>query len=126
MDRLLILAVVIASIAIVSAVVRATIGRRRNIERIASEDFAPGTNVVLFTSPYCHGCRQWLDALDGDGVTTTTIDIGSRPQTAATYGISSTPRLVVIDREGTVRGDFAHHTPRRSDLDEIVRLANAG
>lgn len=125
MDRALILLAIALLIVAGSALVRATVGRRRRIDRIAPDDFSPGAKVILFTSPYCHGCRQWRDALAEDGIATEAIDIAERPDAAAAYRISSTPRLVAIDSSGTVLGDFGHHAPRRSDLDRIARLTSA-
>lgn len=122
MDRALLLAVIIASVCVLSVIARAAIRRRHHIELIDSADYAPGTSVVLFTSPYCHGCRQWLDALGEEAVSVQAIDIGERPEAAAKYRISSTPRIAVIDRSGSVLREFDHYAPRRSDLDQIIRL----
>lgn len=125
MDRALLLAVIIASVCVFSVIARAAIRRRHHIELIDTADFAPGSSVVLFTSPYCHGCREWLDALDEDGVSVHAIDIGERPDAAARYRISSTPRVAVIDKSGGVLREFDHYAPRRSDLDQIIRLTRS-
>lgn len=123
MDRALLLAIIVASVCVLSVVARAAIKRRHHIELIDAEDFAPGSSVVVFTSPYCHGCREWLDALGEDGVSAHAIDIGERPDAAAKYRISSTPRVAVIDDSGAVLREFHHYAPRRSDLDQIIRLS---
>jgi len=123
MDRALLLAIIVASVCVISVIARAAIKRRHHIELIAAEDFPPGSRVVVFTSPYCHGCRQWLDALGEDGVSAHAIDIGERPDAAAKYRISSTPRVAVIDDSGMVLREFDHYAPRRSDLDQIIRLS---
>lgn len=122
-DRLLVLIVIVACAGAVGALANAALRRRHHIERIDTADFAAGTNVVVFTSPYCHGCRQWLDALAVDSVATSAIDIRERPDAAARYRISSTPRVAVVDASGSVIREFHHYAPRRHDLDQIVRLA---
>ncbi|MFT4049580.1 MAG: hypothetical protein QM648_07050 [Solirubrobacterales bacterium] len=124
-ERLVILAIIVASAALVGALANVAIRRRHHIDRIDAGDFAPGSGVVVFTSPYCHGCRQWLEALAEDGQTTATIDIAERPEAAARYRITSTPRVVVVDGSGTVLREFHHYAPRRSDLDQIAKLASA-
>jgi hypothetical protein len=125
MDRVLLLAIIVAAACVVSVFARAAIRRRHHIERIAVEDFAPGSQVVVFTSPYCHGCRQWLDALSEDDVVADAIDIGERPEAAAKYRITSTPRVAVVDGSGSVLREFFHYAPRRSDLDQIIRLTRS-
>lgn len=123
-DRLLILSVIVASATIVGAIVNALLRKRHQIEQIETDDLTPGTRVVVFTSPYCHGCREWLAALESDAVPTTAISVSERPDLAARYRISSTPRVVVVDAVGTVIREFHHFEPRRSDLDQIARLSS--
>jgi hypothetical protein len=125
MDRALLLAIIVIAVCAVSVFARAAIRRRHHIERIDPADFAPGAQVVVFTSPYCHGCRQWLDALEQDGVVAAAIDIGERPEAAAKYRISSTPRVAVVAADGAVVREFNHYAPRRSDLDSVLRLTSA-
>lgn len=124
-DRLLVIAIVVASAAIVGAIANAAIRRRHHIERIDPGDYAAGASVVVFTSPFCHGCRQWLDALEEDSVPAAAIDIREHPEAAARYRISSTPRVAVVDGAGTVLREFHHYAPRRHDLDQILRIANS-
>ena len=125
MDRALLLAIIVIAVCIVSVFARAAIRRRHHIERIDVTDFAAGSQVVVFTSPYCHGCRQWLDALREDHVVAHAIDIGEHPQAAAKYRISSTPRVAVVNESGSVLREFDHYAPRRSDLDQIIRLTRS-
>lgn len=125
MDRALLLVVIVVAVSVISVIARAAIRRRHHLEQIDTVDFEPGSKVVVFTSPYCHGCRQWLDALSEDEVVAHAIDIGERPEAAAKYRISSTPRVAVIDDTGGVLREFNHHSPRRSDLDQILRLTRA-
>lgn len=121
-ERLLILAIIVACAAIVGALANAAIRHRHHIDRIDRADIDGDANVVIFTSPYCHGCRQWLGALDEDSIPVATIDISKRPDAAARYRISSTPRVVVVDASGDAVREFHHYEPRRSDLDQILKL----
>lgn len=121
-ERLLILAGVIFVAALAAAAINASVRRHHHIDRIDPDDIEGPADVVVFTSPYCHGCSQWLAALAEDSVATATIDIGKRPDAAARYRITSTPRVVVVDRGGVVVREFHHHAPRRSDLDRILSL----
>lgn len=124
-ERLLILAILVASAATVGAIVNAYAHKRHHISQIDPADLDAGANVVVFTSPYCHGCRQWLDALEEDQVAATAIDIAKRPDAAARYKITSTPRVAVVDGGGSVLREFHHYAPRRHDLDQILRLAKS-
>jgi hypothetical protein len=125
MDRVLTLAIVLAVVTVAAAMIRTALARRRDIDQIDPADFPAGSDVVVFTSPYCHGCREWLDALGEDSVDAHAIDISKRPEAAARYRISSTPRVAVIDDSGAVIREFDHHAPRRSDLDAIGRILAA-
>lgn len=82
-----------------------------------------GRLAVVFTSPYCHGCRLWLEELAARDVPIHTIDIAEHPASAARYRISATPRVMVVEATaGTVVSEFDHYTPRRHDLDAVERL----
>jgi hypothetical protein len=124
-DRLLVLLAIFVAVCIVSVIANALLRRRHHIDRIDRADLREGAQVVVFTSPYCHGCRQWLDALGEDAVDAQAIDISERPDAAARYRISHTPRVAVVDRTGAVLREFDHYAPRRSDLDAIGRLVTA-
>jgi hypothetical protein len=122
-DRLLILLAVVVAAAILSVVINALVRRHHHIGQIDPDDFDAGSSVVVFTSPYCHGCQEWLSALAEDSISATRIDVAERPDAAARYRITSTPRVVVVEASGAVLREFRHYEPRRSDLDQIVRLA---
>lgn len=124
-ERFLILMILVGAAALVGACVNAYARRRHHIDRIDRADIEGNSNVVVFTSPYCHGCRQWLDALEEDRLSPAAIDIAKRPDAAARYRITSTPRVAVVDSSGTVLREFHHYAPRRHDLDQIARIANS-
>lgn len=124
-DRLLLLAIIVGCAGAIGALANVVIRRRHHIDRIDPADFAAGAQVVVFTSPYCHGCKQWLEALAEESVTAAAIDIAQKPEAAARYRISSTPRVAVVEQGGRVVREFHHYAPRRHDLDQIVRLATS-
>jgi hypothetical protein len=128
MDRLLVLAGIVAAVIVVSTVARALLRRRHAIAHIDLADIADAGGeiaTVVFTSPFCHGCRQWIDALREAALQPYAIDVGARPDAAARYKISTTPRVAVVrTSNGEVLREFDHYTPRQHDLDAISRLIN--
>lgn len=130
MERLLILAVILVFVVVVSTIARAYFRRRHAIPQLALADIAGADGevaTVVFTSPYCHGCRQWIDALDERELQPFAIDIRETPTAAARYKINATPRVAVVrTADGVVLREFDHYTPRQHDLDAITRLISAG
>jgi hypothetical protein len=123
MSRVLVIAAILVAVSIVSVIARAAIRRRHQIVAFDLADLEPGAQVVVFTSPYCHGCRQWLDALAEEHVSAQAIDVAERPEAAAKYKVGVTPRVAVVDqRGGAVLRQFDHYSPRRHDLDAIARI----
>lgn len=129
MDRLLILAAIVATVIVVSAIARALLKRRHAISRIDLADIAGAEGAVatvVFTSLFCHGCKQWIDALGEGDLRPYAVDIGARPDAAARYKINATPRVAVVrTSDGVVLREFDHYTPRQHDLDAISRLISA-
>jgi thiol-disulfide isomerase/thioredoxin len=126
LSRPLILVAILAAVIVVSWIANKLISRRHAITQIDAADLAGATGdptVVVFTSPYCHGCRQWLTELATRGIENHAIDIGDNPAAAAKYKINSTPRVAVTrTSDGAVLREFDHYTPRAHDLDSIERL----
>lgn len=129
MDRPLLLALLVALIVVVSLTARVISRRRHAIAQIDLPDLAGDGRdpvVVVFTSPYCHGCRQWIEELEERDLPAHAIDLGENPGAAARYKINATPRVAVTSsRTGVVLKEFDHYTPRRHDLDAIERIVNA-
>jgi hypothetical protein len=125
-NRLLVLAAIVVAVILISAVARTLLRRRHAITHIDLADIADAsgeTATVVFTSPYCHGCRQWIEALGSGDLRPYAIDIGARPDAAARYKINATPRVAVVrTSDGAVLREFDHYTPRQHDLDAISRL----
>ncbi len=130
MDRTLTLAGLALFVVAISLAFRIVSKRRHAIARISVADLADLSAdplVVVFTSPYCHGCRQWLDELANREVPTHAIDLAEHPEAAARYRINHTPRVAVVrSATGIVIKEFDHYSPRRHDLDSIVKLLNLG
>lgn len=128
MDRLLLLALLLGLIVIVSLTVRVISKRRHAIAQIDLADLGSDGDdpiVVVFTSPYCHGCRQWIEELEARDLPAHPIDLAKNPGAAARYKINATPRVAVTSAQtGAVLREFDHYTPRRHDLDAIERLVN--
>ncbi|MFY9264405.1 MAG: thioredoxin domain-containing protein [Solirubrobacterales bacterium] len=123
-DRLIVLTAIAVAIAVVTIVARAVLHRRHALRVIDPADIgAPESDtLVIFTSPFCHGCRQWVDALSGRSVTPVQIDVAEHPVLAAKYKINVTPRVALVRAgDGVVRGEWDHYTPREHDLDAIGR-----
>lgn len=129
MDRPIVLAVLVVLIVLISLTVRGISKRRHAITQIDLADLGsddPDPVVVVFTSPYCHGCRQWIDELAERDLPAHAIDLAEHPGAAARYKINATPRVAVTSsRTGVVLKEFDHYTPRRHDLDAIERIVNA-
>lgn len=129
MDRPIVLVLLVVLIIVVSLAARFLSKRRHAIAQIDLADLGssdPDPVVVVFTSPYCHGCRQWIDELAERSLPTHAIDLAEYPGAAARYKINATPRVAVTSsRTGVVLKEFDHYTPRRHDLDAIERIVNA-
>lgn len=127
MDRSLILILLVVVTVALSLVFRTLAHRRHAIGSIALEHLAAAGDqdraAVVFTSPYCHGCREWIDALESEGRRPLVLDVIERPELAARYRINSTPRVAVVDTaDGTVLREWDHYTPRAHDVERVVAL----
>lgn len=131
MDRLVVLAAIMVAVMILTASARTILHRRHAIRLIDPADLgadsagaaAGNRRVVVFTSPYCHGCREWISALEAVGAEPMALDIAARPELAARYRINVTPRVAVV-RAGTgeVLGEWDHYAPRAHDVERVKRL----
>lgn len=136
MDRLTVLAAIAAVVVILTIVARTILHRRHAIRLIepadlgtidsgtaGSDPVGDGRRVVVFTSPYCHGCREWLSALEAVGATPVALDVVARPELAARYRINVTPRVAVVRAaNGEVLGEWDHYAPRAHDIERVTRL----
>ncbi|MBJ7348371.1 MAG: hypothetical protein JHC87_07355 [Thermoleophilaceae bacterium] len=126
MDRLAIAALLVGTVVVLSFAFRWASNRRHSLQRIDPAEFDGGTDaraVVIFTSPYCHGCKQWIEQLGDAGVVPIEINLGERPEAAAQYKIHTTPRVAVVRTvDGDVLREFTHYAPRAHDVDSVVAL----
>lgn len=107
MDRLLIVA------ALLALVVAAVAWRRLRAQRptafparvdprrlgLAADGEAA---VVAFSGPYCHACQEWSAELDSAGIPFRKVDVLQEAGLARAYGITHTPVVLVVDRNGRV------------------------
>lgn len=134
MNRLIVLAAIVVVVVIFTVIARAFLYRRNAIQLIDPADLGAARGgpaggaqrqVVVFTSPYCHGCREWLSALEAEGTTPVALDIAARPELAARYRINVTPRVAVVRSDnGEVLGEWDHYAPRAHDIERVTRLLN--
>lgn len=126
MDRAIVLATVVVATTLLAALLRNLLHRRHAIGLIDPVYLAGVTaprTAVVFTSPFCHGCREWIDALAQRGATPVTLDVIERPELAALYKINTTPRVAVVETaDGEVLGEWDHYTPRAHDVDGVLKL----
>lgn len=126
MDRLIILLVLVAVTVVVSIAFRRLSHRRHALGTMDPAHLADASGArtaVVFTSPYCHGCREWIDALKEEGRTPLVLDVVERPELAARYRINSTPRVAVVETaDGNVLREWDHYTPRVHDVERVVSL----
>lgn len=126
MDRGLTLVAIAALTLAVSLVFRALSHRRHAIRSIDPAHLADARGplaAVVFTSPFCHGCREWIDALTAHGLAPLALDVVARPELAARYRINATPRIAVVrTADGEVLGEWDHYSPRAHDVDRVVSL----
>lgn len=128
MDRVIVLAAIVATTLLVTVVARTLLHRRHAIgpiDRAHLEGAAQPRTVVIFTSPYCHGCRQWIDTLTERGTAPLALDVVARPELAARYRINVTPRVAVVNTaDGAVLSEWDHYTPRAHDVERVLELVN--
>lgn len=126
MDRLAIAALLVGAVVALSFAFRWASNRRHSLQQIdpAEVEVATGARaVVIFTSPYCHGCKQWIEQLGEAGVVPVEINLGDRPDAAAQYKIHTTPRVAVVrTADGDVLREFTHYAPRAHDVDAVLAL----
>jgi thioredoxin 1 len=88
------------------------------------KQFAEDKLVVLFTSPWCSGCRKVEPfmasfAVKYGGIKFGSLDISLNPQTPARLGILSLPSIVAF-KNGT---EFERITgePTKHELENLIR-----
>jgi hypothetical protein len=127
MERLLIVAAVVAFAAGVAVVLRRrrpeppTQGRWPVPTQLDRADFdrpdAPWL-VVVFSSTTCLSCADAVEkaeVLAGAEVAVQEVDVGARPDVHRRYGIDAVPVTTVADRDGVVRASFVG-APSATDL----------
>lgn len=127
MERVLLAAVVVALAAVVAVIMERrrpeapTQARWTIPAQLDRQDFdRPGSPwlVAVFTSATCDSCRAAVDkaaVLASDDVAVQEIEVGARRDLHERYSIDAVPLILLADRLGVVRTQFAG-PPSATDL----------
>ena len=106
-----------------------------NVKELSDQDFQPrfcrrpSRCLVDFWAPWCGPCRmiapivEELAKENGDSLKVTKINIDDSPNTAASYGVSSIPTLMIF-KNGEVADRFVGVQPKKR-LQEAIEQAKA-
>lgn len=125
MERWLLAAGVVALVAGAWWASRRAREAARAPRRVDPADFGlergAGTAVVLFSSPYCLGCRQWAQALEDTGTPYLRFDVRERPDLARRYRVRQTPLVLAVRGSGEVAAAYDEE-PRPGDVSHVSAL----
>ncbi len=128
MDRLAIVAALVAAIAVVALLARSrrsaptAFPARVDPLRVGLDSSHGDVAVVAFSGPLCHACQLWNDELAFAGIPYRKVDVLQEAALARTYGISSTPVVLVVDRaDGRVLAGF-DQAPDVASVDRVRSL----
>ena len=128
MDRLLVVAVVLAVVGIGVVLLRRRhfhAPQRVDPSELGLEAGTP-VSVVGFSSRYCLPCQEWEAVLAEADIGWHKVDVGQRPDLARRYGVHTTPIVMAVRvRDGEVLASFHGH-PRPEDVEHVGRLVRAG
>lgn len=128
MDRVLIAAAVLAAVAVLAAILRRRAARPSTLPtRVDTAELgltADGRGVVAFSGPLCHACQEWSAELDSAGIPFRKVDVLAEAGLARAYGITHTPVVLVVDRDGRVLEGY-DDGPDAASVDRVRALALA-
>ena len=128
MDRLLVVAAVLALVGAAVAWRRLRAGRPAAFPaRVDARSLgldADGTAVVAFSGPLCHACQEWGAELDAAGIPYRKVDVLKEAGIARAHGITHTPVVLVVGADGRVLEGYGD-APDAASVDRVRALALA-
>lgn len=126
MDRVLIAAAVLAIVGVLAVILRRRAARPSTLPtRVDTAELGlAGRGVVAFSGPLCHACQEWSAELDSAGIPFRKVDVLAEAGLARAYGITHTPVVLVVDRDGRVLEGY-DDAPDPASVDRVRALALA-
>jgi len=126
-ERLALALAVLGLVTLATAAFRRRRAGRSLPARIEPADFhldgAVGAATVVFTSPYCHACQEWLRELDAARVPVHRVNVATHAVLAGRYEINATPAVLSVELpSGRVLAAY-DDGPTPGAVAEVVRLA---
>lgn len=128
MDRLLLVGVFVVVLLVVAIVIRKraarpkTVPTRINPLQLGLDAQYGDTAVVAFSGPLCHACQEWGKALNAAGIPYRSIDVLQEASLAQAYAITSTPVILVVERNsGNVLESFTDE-PSAASVERVRSL----
>lgn len=126
MDRVLIAAAVLAIVGVLAVILRRRAARPSTLPtRVDTAELGlAGRGVVAFSGPLCQACQEWSAELDSAGIPFRKVDVLAEAGLARAYGITHTPVVLVVDRDGRVLEGY-DDAPDAASVDRVRTLALA-
>jgi hypothetical protein len=125
-DRVLIATIVLAAVGVLALVLRRRAARPTALPaRVDPRHVGlDARGVIAFSGPLCHACQEWNAELDAAGIPFRKIDVLQEAGLARAYGITHTPVVLVVDRDGRVLEGY-DDAPDADSVDRVRELALA-
>ncbi|MGI9116746.1 MAG: hypothetical protein ACR2JV_03815 [Gaiellales bacterium] len=131
MDRLLIVAAVLALVAGAVAYRRLrgapqpSLPLRVDPQQLGLDATHGEKAVVAFSGPLCHACQQWGSELQSAGIPYRRVDVLHEAGLARAYGVTHTPIVLVVDRaDGRVLEGY-DDAPDDASVERVRQLVTA-
>jgi hypothetical protein len=95
-------------------------------DRVDPEDFGlggeDGVAAVVFSSPYCLGCREWTQALRDTSTPHRVVDVRERPDLARRYRVRHTPLVLAVRGDSGEVAAAYDAEPTAGDVNHVAAL----